>query len=543
MTNLIRPTRRTVLQGAAAGGALLAAPKILRAASHTKYVRASMTSDEGKANLDIYRKAVANMWALPPDDPHNWFRVAMIHLMDCPHGNWWFFSWHRGYVGNFEQIIRIHGEDDSFALPYWDWSADPFVADTMFQGDAYPDNALDPTSSHFPQDWDSFENAFHDTVEKFWAGLSDPQRDQEKLRGFPDFDTFWTDGVKANFTTPPSLGRSKTPAAPDLTDPAASQVKPAIILSGLKTVLFTTVVGEQKSTLGFNSPESANHHMGVGSAIIEGQPHNKVHNNLGDISKEDNVGWMPSLLSSVDPIFFLHHCNVDRLWDVWTRKQMNLPGGSWLPTDEEAKTFYPEPFLFYVNADRQPAPGVAKDFMDVAPWGYSYTDGTGSEIVGQPLIAAATTPSATAMAAPNAMFAIGQGAATRLALPDDLAAAAAADEPRQIAHITFVPPQSLKGVSFDVFITPRTMVPEIAKDSPDFAGSFEFFGMPMGHGTPFTASVDVTDALDRLHASGALAPGAEIDVTLVAATPDGEPIVKNGAPVEGTLQSVTIEAI
>jgi tyrosinase len=42
------------------------------------------------------------MLNLPADHPQNWFRNAFVHLMDCPHGNWWFYVWHRGYLGYFE---------------------------------------------------------------------------------------------------------------------------------------------------------------------------------------------------------------------------------------------------------------------------------------------------------------------------------------------------------------------------------------------------------------------------------------------------------
>jgi len=37
-----------------------------------------------------------------------------------------------------------------------------------------------------------------------------------------------------------------------------------------------------------------------------------VHNNIG--------GWMPSALSPMDPIFFMHHSNIDRIWDAWNHE-------------------------------------------------------------------------------------------------------------------------------------------------------------------------------------------------------------------------------
>ena len=79
-------------------------------------------------------------------------------------------------------------------------------------------------------------------------------------------------------------------------------------------------------------------------------PHNQVHNYIGGVGPLDPgpYGNMTNFLSPVDPIFFLHHSNMDRLWDVWTRKQkaLNLP---YLPPQPDLKTLSDEPFLFYVD--------------------------------------------------------------------------------------------------------------------------------------------------------------------------------------------------
>ena len=47
-----------------------------------------------------------------------------------------------------------------------------------------------------------------------------------------------------------------------------------------------------------------------GSSSLEDIPHNMVHVFTG--------GWMGSVPTAAqDPIFFLHHCNMDRLWNLW----------------------------------------------------------------------------------------------------------------------------------------------------------------------------------------------------------------------------------
>jgi tyrosinase len=55
-----------------------------------------------------------------------------------------------------------------------------------------------------------------------------------------------------------------------------------------------------------------NFQRGVSNAFepsIEGAPHNPVHDIIG--------GVMTTMQSPVDPIFWLHHANVDRLWVAW----------------------------------------------------------------------------------------------------------------------------------------------------------------------------------------------------------------------------------
>jgi tyrosinase len=52
---------------------------------------------------------------------------------------------------------------------------------------------------------------------------------------------------------------------------------------------------------------------------FEDMPHNPVHDLIGN--------WMADMQSPVDPIFWLHHANVDRLWVAW----VNAGGGRRMP--------------------------------------------------------------------------------------------------------------------------------------------------------------------------------------------------------------------
>jgi tyrosinase len=53
------------------------------------------------------------------------------------------------------------------------------------------------------------------------------------------------------------------------------------------------------------------------SSFLEQTPHNIVHVLVGG-SGACNNGWMGCVPTAAqDPIFFLHHCNMDRLWNLW----------------------------------------------------------------------------------------------------------------------------------------------------------------------------------------------------------------------------------
>lgn len=54
-------------------------------------------------------------------------------------------------------------------------------------------------------------------------------------------------------------------------------------------------------------------HGGLGEGALESRPHDQVHLVVGGSN-----GWMRQVaLSARDPIFWLHHANIDRLWERW----------------------------------------------------------------------------------------------------------------------------------------------------------------------------------------------------------------------------------
>jgi tyrosinase len=140
------PTRRSFIRRTASWAALAGLGPFLGSCEgcleriRNRPIRRSLaTLPDNDPIIETYREAVAAMKALPGTDNRSWTRQAQIHFDHCPHGNWWFLPWHRAYLHYFEEICRDLTGNDDFALPYWDWTANPSVP-APFWGDA--SNAL-----------------------------------------------------------------------------------------------------------------------------------------------------------------------------------------------------------------------------------------------------------------------------------------------------------------------------------------------------------------------------------------------------------------
>jgi tyrosinase len=321
----------------------------------------------------------------------------MVHTLDCPHGNWWLLPWHRGYLGWFEQICRELSGDPHFALPYWDWTTEQRVPSGMF------DDVLDPNHPAYIGTAQEFENRLKTALENsgYWTspgGVFDrnSQYGQLLIRKFRFADDIMFDIVgdpSGALFYDQSRARGIRRELPALSAATIDAVSPATIQAALAAPDFPT----------FGSLKSANHHTMAGFSIIEGRPHNSIHRCVGsrDCNFVDPQGFMTNFLSPVDPIFFLHHANLDRLWDVWTRKQLLLglpvlPSGVELRTDlpdeqkseEEKNTDYyrwaREPILFFVDSEGRPVTKTrAEDYTWMSAFGYDYEPGFGEEVVRQ----------------------------------------------------------------------------------------------------------------------------------------------------------------
>lgn len=92
--------------------------------------------------------------------------------------------------------------------------------------------------------------------------------------------------------------------------------------------------------------------------VFEDAPHNPVHDIIGN--------WMAAMQSPTDPIFWLHHANVDRMWVAW----VNAGGGRSMPALTQP---YWSGYHTYTSALRMPRSSTYSTRMAL---GYGYQSET-----------------------------------------------------------------------------------------------------------------------------------------------------------------------
>ncbi|MGE5837877.1 MAG: tyrosinase family protein [Acidobacteriota bacterium] len=224
-----------------------------------------------------------------------------------------FFPWHRVMLLQFENDLAAI--DPSVTLPYWDWP--------------------DPTSNPFTTD--------------FLGGDGDPA-DSDKVTTGPfahDDPNAWTIVVKDNPGDPDFLQRSFGTDPTAMSLPTESDVDTALDIDH------------------YDSWPWRNSSSGV-RANVENNLHNLVHRWAS--------GTMGMMTSPNDPVFFLHHCNIDRLWAVWQRLH---PGASpYLPASGAATGHNLMDAMVFSAGPPAPWPGTwtPASVIEHHALGYQYDD-------------------------------------------------------------------------------------------------------------------------------------------------------------------------
>lgn len=506
-------SRRQFLIGSALGAGALALPRWARTQPKPKYLRRNLAKPGFPLRvLASYEKAIKAMLALPPTDPRNWYRNAFIHTLDCPHGNWWFVVWHRGYIGWFERICRDLSGDAEFALPYWDWTAEPRVPASFYDG------LLNPAHPDYIASYERFYDLFEGPMNDFWSGMSAGQIAEQKYRHYTSMADVWAQ-VKGNpMFFDPANARALTKAHPDF-DP---QTQDAVSMSKLEESLAPI------DFVDFGSDQALQHSQMVGFATLEQFPHNQVHNDTG--------GFMGDFLSPVDPVFFAHHANIDRIWDVWTRKQQ-AQGGPTLPTGADLTAWSKEPFLFYIDEKGQPvARNTAGDYATIGDFDYGYEPGSGEEVVKAARVRSSNTEVAARIE--PSVLTPDQDATASVKLPPALRAAALRDGRAAPVYVrVYLRPDDTKAMRYKVLLNAPEGRTDYGPGSPYYAGTLEFFGRHRGHGEAVAFTVPISANLRGLAEADALDAQEPLRVQVVAEPREDAGVA---APLKARLEKLSI---
>jgi hypothetical protein len=282
----------------------------------TARIRYDVASERGQAMLKIYAGAVAAMMARPEGDPLNWeFQ--------------WYSHWVKGELdtsGKTSETARIYGSvpsaAHSLALKMWDGC-----------------------QAHGPNEDEDFFLPWHRMY--VWAF-------ENIIRSVSGNATFtlpyWDYTNPSEFAIPPQFRMQNDATYGALYRAARNAGVNAGQPIADANSLNLSILSEQSY--------SAN---GADSGFCEGLDnglHGAVHVSVGNAT--DGMGVVP--WAANDPIFWLHHCNIDRIWASW-----NAVGNA-NPTDP---TFLGKPFPF-ADPNGAEIDYVVSSFLDTATVGYSY---------------------------------------------------------------------------------------------------------------------------------------------------------------------------
>lgn len=312
-----------------------------------------LTPDEKQNFIEAIRKlqtTKVNGFSFTIYDKYiNWHVKAMSKMVrnnrfqNLAHGGPIFLPWHREFLKRFERDLQNAVNDPTLSLPYWNWVEDE----------------MSPRSSSV---W----------TDDFMGGNGD-----RNFNGPLPVAVVLTNDTGYVVTTGPFGYRPDDPDShtvpvyDDNGDPRPNFRLPLLRWFQIGAA-FPTLAGindlMQLNT--YDSPDWYMHRNDLNESFrnfLEGWKnvtHNSVHVWVG--------GTMQNGYSPGDPIFFINHCNVDRLWAEWQYRGERTPA-DWYPTDGTipVEGHNRSDIMFPWNDERGEGPKVESVF-DHHALGYKY---------------------------------------------------------------------------------------------------------------------------------------------------------------------------
>jgi tyrosinase len=436
-------------------------------------------------DLDWYAQAVAELRKRPLKDPTGWRYLAAVH----------------GYPGSASDPFAAPGEkmpSKSDQQRFW--------------------NQCQHQSWYFFP-WHRgylacFEEIIAATVVKLGgpAGWALPYWDYSdpKTAGARSLPAAFLGGGAANALFLP--GRNMTSSADMI--PAGHTSLDALLHSPFS-------VAASGGPPGFGGPETGFSHFGGVNGLLENAPHNLIHDDVGGLMGDPET-------AALDPIFWLHHSNIDRLWEVWTHRDSTF-------TDPKASSWLKERFDLHDASGKNVTftPAQMRDTTKVRH-GYRYDDisdpfAKTAAMATSAVRARVMAPSPQLVAASQPNIAV-TGARTTASVPFNqsarqsaLARFAVGRPVRAFLNLENVTGSGIYG-SYEVYVTaPQTAV-KTGSDQPLLAGHLSTFGVrkaskpdsPHGGGG-ITSVLDITSIVDQLRQHGW--DGSQLDVSVVPSGP------------------------
>ncbi|KAK2467606.1 hypothetical protein APHAL10511_000461 [Amanita phalloides] len=274
----------------------------------------------------LFIKAIQRMQNTDETDDRSYFAVAGIHGQPyiawngatgsfapgnwefggyCAHSSVLFPTWHRPYLLLLEQIIQEHAIEIAtqfisdqagwkkaaldLRFPYWDWVVNALPPDCVIKGETV-------------------------SVVDFDGNLTTVDNPLIRYRFRQKHRVLFDDPFDKWSTTL----RHPTPGGKDDTDKLIQTLANAQVKTADDTVALLAWVRD------WDSFSNNTEHQESITNSLEGI-HDQMHNHIGGTGHMGEIS-----VAAFDPIFYLHHCNIDRLVSIWS----GINGGKWVCAGE-----------------------------------------------------------------------------------------------------------------------------------------------------------------------------------------------------------------